>query len=120
MRATITTTGLALGAFWMLSAQAIAEDTAAPVPDGPEAGSEAPAQAGEPKLPTFNYQTGNIELPNKKATLHLGSNYRYLDAAETNKLLVAWGNPPDGSTQGTIVANDVDLFGDGRWAVVLT
>ena len=29
--------------------------------------------------PEFNYQTGNIVLPNKVATLHLGERYRYLD-----------------------------------------
>ena len=123
MRTTITTATLVLGAFWMLNAQAIAEDTSAPASDVPEtavpADSGAPADA-VPQGPTFNYQTGNIELPNKKATLHLGGNYRYLDAAETSKLLVAWGNPPDDSTEGAIVANDVEPLSDEGWAVILT
>jgi len=123
MRTTITTATLILGAFWMLNAQAIAEDTSASASDGPEtaipAEGAAPAD-GAPQGPTFNYQTGNIELPNKKATLHLGGNYRYMDAAETSKLLVAWGNPPDAETQGAIVANDVDPMSDEGWAVILT
>src|SRR6478735_3076925 len=124
MRATIATTGLVLGAFWMMSALAIAEDGPAPSSEGPEAaapadGGAAPADA-VPQGPKFNYQTGNIELPNKKATLHLGEKYRYLDAAETNKLLTAWGNPPNDSTQGAIVAADVDPLTDAGWAVILT
>jgi len=123
MRTTITTAAVALGAFWMMGAQAIAEDAGAPASDGPEtAVSEegaTPAEAG-PEGPQFNYQTGNIELPNKKATLHLGGNYRYLDPAETDKLLVAWGNPPDAETEGAIVANDVDPLTQEGWAVILT
>lgn len=37
-------------------------------------------------------------------------------------MLIAWGNPPEGSrgTQGTIVPASVDVFGPGAWAVVLT
>lgn len=115
MRTTISTTTLVLGALWMLSVPALADD--APATDGTEA--MAPVEAS-PEGPTFNYQTGNIELPNKKATLHLGGNYRYLDAAETNKLLVAWGNPPTDSTEGAIVPNDVDPMGADGWAVILT
>jgi uncharacterized membrane-anchored protein len=84
-----------------------------------------PASAQEPEAaaeaaPQFNYQTGNITLPNKVATLHLGEKYRYLDAGETNKLLVAWGNYGDDSTQGAIVPADVDPMADSGWAVILT
>ena len=72
----------------------------------------APLPAQQPErapAPTFNYQTGEIVLPNKVATLHLRGNYRYLGPAETEKLLVAWGNPPDNETQGAIVANEQQL-----------
>ncbi|HET7810669.1 MAG TPA: DUF2167 domain-containing protein [Steroidobacteraceae bacterium] len=116
MRTTITTTSLVLGAFWMMSALAVAQDTPASS-DGPET---AAASEQEPQGPDFNYQTGNIQLPNGKATLHLGDRYRYLDAGETNKLLTAWGNPPDDSTQGAIVARDVDPMSQEGWAVILT
>ena len=72
--------------------------------------------AAEPAAPVapFKYQTGDIVLPNKVATLHLGEKYRYLDPAETNKLLMAWGNPPDDETQGAIVPADVDPLTRGR------
>jgi uncharacterized membrane-anchored protein len=77
-------------------------------------------EAAEEAVPQFSYRTGNITLPNKVATLHLGEKYRYLDASETNKLLVAWGNYGDDSTQGAIVPADVDPMAESGWAVILT
>jgi uncharacterized membrane-anchored protein len=59
-------------------------------------------------------------LPNKVATLHLGTRYRYLDPANTETMLVAWGNPEGGGTQGAIVPADVDPFAAESWAVILT
>jgi len=93
-----------------------------PEPTGSEteAASEESAGPQVPAGPSFNYQTGNITLPNKVATLHLGDKYRYLDPMETNKLLMAWGNESDTSTQGTIIPADVDPMSDAGWAVVLT
>ena len=55
-------------------------------------GCRAAEEVGRRQDPNFTYQTGDIVLPNKVATLHLGDSYRYLDPAETEKLLVAWGN----------------------------
>jgi uncharacterized membrane-anchored protein len=73
-----------------------------------------------PEGPALNYQTGNITLPNKVATLHLAGNYRYLDPAETEKLLVAWGNQPGNDTQGAIVPTEVDPLSGEGWAVIVT
>jgi len=102
MRATtITTTGLALCALFGLGLPSYAEEAA-------------------PEGPAFNYQTGNITLPNKVATLHLAGNYRYLDPAETEKLLVAWGNQPGNDTQGAIVPTEVDPLDGEGWAVIVT
>jgi uncharacterized membrane-anchored protein len=104
-------------AAWMLCAAlglpAFAED--AVPPETPEAAS-APKPAG----PEFNYQTGDITLPNKVAMLHLGEKYRYLDASETNKLLMAWGNESDNTTQGAIIPANVDPMSETGWAVILT
>ena len=69
--------------------------------------------------PALHYQTGDVELPNKIARLHLGSRYRYLDPAETDKLLQAWGNPPGYDSQGAVVPAAVDPFTAEGWAVVL-
>jgi uncharacterized membrane-anchored protein len=88
----------------------------------PEA-TEPDAAAGESAQrtgPSLDYKTGEIVLPNKVASLHLGSRYRYLDPAGTEKLLVAWGNQPGSETEGAIVPGDVDPFGDEGWAVIVT
>ena len=81
----------------------------------------APEQEASPP-PQLHYQTGEIVLPNKVATLKLNSEYRYLDPKETEKLLVAWGNPPEASTgtEGAVVPTAVDPFEDAGWAVVLS
>lgn len=81
---------------------------------------ETPVDAPAP--PELHYRTGEVVLPNKVATLHLDSDYRYLDPNETAKLLVAWGNPPDEvrDTQGAVVPTAVDPFSKSGWAVVLS
>jgi len=83
----------------------------------PEAVAE---ESKEDTGPALAYQTGEIVLPNKVASLHLGTRYRYLDPAETEKLLVAWGNQPGNETEGAVVPSDVDPFSDEGWAVIVT
>ena len=108
-------------AAWMLCA-AFALPAWTQEPEAEPEAAEAAETAGEEESqgPALDYQTGNIVLPNKVATLHLGSNYRYLDPANAEKVLVAWGNPPGHETQGAIVPNDVDPFTEEGWAVFLT
>jgi uncharacterized membrane-anchored protein len=80
----------------------------------------APEQTDAP--PELHYRTGEIVLPNEVATLHLNADYRYLDPKETEKLLIAWGNPPEAAqdTEGAVVPTAVDPFEDQGWAVVLS
>ena len=108
IRVNITAAWLACAA---IALPTFAQDTP---PEAEE--SEAVAPAG----PELKYQTGTITLPNNVATLHLGERYRYLDPNETNKLLMAWGNESDTTTQGTIVPADVEPFSESGWAVILT
>jgi uncharacterized membrane-anchored protein len=116
MRAsTITTASVALCALLGFGLPSYAEEPA-------EESTAETGAAGEsaPEGPALSYQTGNILLPNKVATLHLAGNYRYLDPAETEKLLVAWGNQPGNDTQGAIVPSEVDPLTSDGWAVILT
>jgi len=82
----------------------------------------APEEEKGSPPPQLHYQSGEIVLPNKVATLHLNGDYRYLDPKETEKLLVAWGNPPDSAkdTEGAVVPTAVDPFEEQGWAVVLS
>jgi len=113
IRVNITAAWMACAAFAL---PAFAQDTP---PEAAEPETTAP-EATAPTGPELKYQTGTIVLPNKVATLHLGEKYRYLDPSETNKLLMAWGNESDTTTQGTIIANDVDPWSESGWAVILT
>jgi uncharacterized membrane-anchored protein len=115
MRLTNITAAWLLGASLALPGWA-QEPEASEVPTEESAESEAPEFQG----PSLDYKTGNIVLPNKVATLHLGEKYRYLDPANAEKVLVAWGNPPGAVTQGAIVPSDVDPFTEAGWAVFLT
>jgi uncharacterized membrane-anchored protein len=83
----------------------------------PESAAEESTEDSGPQL---NYRSGEVVLPNKVASLHLGTRYRYLDPGETEKLLVAWGNQPGSDTEGAIVPSDVDPFSDEGWAVIVT
>src|SRR5687767_13773026 len=106
-------------AAWILCAAftvpVFAQDSPEPAEGQPEA---APAE--EEAMPELKYSTGDVVLPNKVATLHLGEKYHYLAPEETNQLLQLWGNPPDEQTQGAILPADVNPFGEGGWAVFLT
>jgi uncharacterized membrane-anchored protein len=86
------------------------------------AAEDAAPEQKEAPPPELHYQTGEIVLPNKVATLHLNADYRYLDPKETEKLLVAWGNPPEAAqgTEGAVVPSTVDPFENEGWAVVLS
>lgn len=91
-------------------------------PESPAVPIEEANTAGEAEYqgPDLKYQTGDIVLPNKVATLHLKESYRYLDPAETEKLLVAWGNEPGSVTQGAILPTDTEPMSEQGWAVILT
>ena len=83
------------------------------------AGAQDDAASGDTAV-QLSYQTGEILLPNKVAKLALSDRYRYLDPKETEKLLVAWGNPPGSETLGAIVPGSTDPLEADGWAVIVT
>lgn len=97
---------------------AFAQQDSVPAPEDSAPAAETPEEQFH--APELKYQTGDVLLPNKVATLHLVQSYRYLDPAETEKLLVAWGNPPGAETLGAVVPANVDPFEDTGWAVIVT
>lgn len=69
----------------------------------------------------LEYQSGDIEIEEANAQLHLASEYRYLGPEDTARVLVeAWGNPPGAKTLGAIVPTDFTVFGPETWAVILS
>jgi uncharacterized membrane-anchored protein len=70
----------------------------------------------------LSYQTGDISLGDGLAVLHLGAGFRYLGAADTEKVLVdAWGNPPGMTSLGMIVPANLSPVDVKRgWGVIIT
>lgn len=72
-------------------------------------------------LATLKFQQGKISLPDGIATLDLPPTFRYLDAADSNRILVdAWGNPPGSKTLGMIFPADISPLTESGWGVVIT
>lgn len=71
----------------------------------------------------LSYQTGDIPLLDGKASLHTGSNLRYLGAADARRVIAdLWGNPPEAAADvlGLIVPAGLAPEADGSWAVAVT
>jgi uncharacterized membrane-anchored protein len=107
---------------WLLCAALAMPAFAQDSPEEPEqeAASGEPGEIDEQTLTELKFATGDIVLPNKVATLHLGEKYHYLAPAEASQLLQLWGNPPDDSTQGALYPAGVNPLTQGGWAVFLT
>ncbi|SDC33147.1 Uncharacterized membrane-anchored protein [Massilia sp. PDC64] len=76
--------------------------------------------AAQKQVASMQPQQGHVTLPGSIATLDLPPNFRYLTPQDTDRLLVAWGNPPGAQTLGMIVPADVDLLSNESWGVVVT
>jgi uncharacterized membrane-anchored protein len=70
---------------------------------------------------SLKYRKGDIDLPGGIATLKIPDGFRYLDARDTERLLVeAWGNPSGDHTLGMILPANVSPLSDNGWGVVIT
>jgi uncharacterized membrane-anchored protein len=68
----------------------------------------------------LQYRTGEIKLQGDLAILRLPPGYRYLDEAQTEKVLTEmWGNPPGSETLGMILAPDMTPLKENSWAVII-
>lgn len=65
-------------------------------------------------------QTGKIALGGDIATLKLPDSYVYLNGADAEKVLVAWGNPPGSQSLGMLYPKEVGLWGPQAWAVIVS
>lgn len=69
----------------------------------------------------MTYQTGDISLQGGLATLHLGTDYRYLGPADARSVIEdAWHNPPGEQPLGMIVPADLSPAHPRGWGVVLS
>lgn len=68
----------------------------------------------------LDYEHGDIIIEDGLATLHLGTDYKYLRPRETSKVLVdAWGNPPQ-KTLGMIFPDSANPYTYSGWGIVIS
>ncbi|HTD29871.1 MAG TPA: DUF2167 domain-containing protein [Xanthomonadaceae bacterium] len=100
-----------------------AQASASQQPDGAD-----PAQESNPRLvqarqllASLHFQQGDIAVPGASAHFNLGPEFRFLDKADTRKVLEQlWHNPPDDKVLGMVVPANTSLIDDHGWAVVVT
>jgi uncharacterized membrane-anchored protein len=86
----------------------------------------APANAQQDPqavLDSLNYRQGEIVLGDNLATLTLTPAFRYIDGADTKKLLVdVWGNPPGAAsgTLGAMLPTGISPLAPEAWAMIIT
>ncbi len=67
----------------------------------------------------LSFKTGTVDLLGGKVQLVLPEGYRYLDAADTEKVLVEWGNPPGQKSVGMVVPKGSGLWEAESLAIVV-
>jgi len=68
----------------------------------------------------LKYQRGAVVIGGGIATLTIPDSFRYLDAAQAEKVLVAWGNPPGQKTLGMLFPTDIGPLEESGWGVVIS
>lgn len=70
---------------------------------------------------SLNRQTGVIPLPRGHATLNVPEGFFFLDATDSNRVLVdIWGNPPDSTVDGMLFPEGASPFQSDGWGAVIT
>jgi len=71
-------------------------------------------------LDTLHYRTGTVDVKGGHSTLKLTEDFRYLEAHDAQRVLQAWGNPPDKTVLGMILPATLSPVDRNSWAVVIT
>ncbi|WDS35371.1 DUF2167 domain-containing protein [Pseudoxanthomonas sp.] len=86
----------------------------------PAFAQDVPDQARQ-LIDSLHLRSGEVEVAEAGAHFNLGPQFRYLDKADTRKVLEQlWGNPEDDSVLGMVVPTHPSLEETGSWAVVVT
>lgn len=85
-----------------------------------DAAKEAEAKAKvEQWIKNLKFETGAVSLGSGLATANVPAEFKYLNGADSSRLLTLFGNPPQ-KTLGTIFPAKTDLLNDGSaWFIVI-
>lgn len=65
---------------------------------------------------SFKYQTGQISIPEGKASMLVPKGFRYLDKEQANYVLTdLWGNPKSEGVLGMLVPENVGILDSNAW-----
>ena len=68
---------------------------------------------------SLHYQTGHVTLPDGVGDINVPKGFRYLDAAQSTKVLTKlWGNP-SGENLGMLFPADRGPLDENNWAFVI-
>ena len=79
---------------------------------------EAPAP--EAAAPQLEFQRGEVVLPGGQARLSVPESFGYLDPAQTEQVLVSWGNPPGNETLGMLLPSGLSPDDAASYGVIIT
>jgi len=115
----IHTAMLTLGAMLILATGAYAQDEPGAEPALTPEQLEQVAHLRE-VLESLDPQTGDIELQDGLATLHVPDDFYYLDAGDAESVLVdLWGNPPGQEVLGMLLPANMSPLDEASWAVTI-
>jgi len=66
------------------------------------------------------WKQGKVTVGDGLATLNVPPSFRYLDPADAERVLLAWGNPPGSKNLGMLFPTSLSPFDDGGWGVVIS
>jgi uncharacterized membrane-anchored protein len=84
---------------------------------------EALAEAGEAQeapAQQLAFKRGEVVLPGGQARLEVPESFGYLDPAQTEQVLVSWGNPPGSETLGMLLPSGLSPDDDASYGVIIT
>jgi uncharacterized membrane-anchored protein len=105
------------------SEDARAEAPPPAAPATPEQAAASPEEADDAAAEferSLRYQTGDVRLGEGLATLRLGTDFHYLSPEDTERVLLAWGNPPGSKSLGMLLPSAMTPLQDDSWAVIVT
>lgn len=104
-------------------ALSLAQDASVTLPDGAvvtlSADEAAELQRMRELDASLRYLAGEARIGDDLATLTMPRGFRYLDPAQSARVLSAWGNPAANNTLGMVFPPEGSPFSAGVWGIVL-
>jgi len=108
-----------------VAAPAFATPSSAPQSEAPAAAAQPAAESDDEMSPetfvaSLHFQKGKVVVGDNLATFDLPDNFVFLDGKDSERVLEAWGNPPNEELPlGMLMPAGVSPFEPAAWAVTV-